>query len=113
LQCRPSAGPLGRNILGGRNWEGFGSDPYLAGVAVNASVVGVQAAGVQASSKHYIANEQETQRGSTTLSGGLTASDGIVIDALSSNVDDRTLHELYLWPFVSVKLLTRRDETYC
>ncbi|KAL2826753.1 glycoside hydrolase superfamily [Aspergillus pseudoustus] len=44
----PVAGPMGRHPHGGRNWEGFGIDPYLA---------------------------------------------------LSSNIDDRALHELYLWPF--------------
>lgn len=93
---------MGRNTRGGRNWEGFGPDPYLAGVAMNSTVIGIQAAGVQAAAKHYIANEQETQRGSTSLSGGLTVSNGTIIDALSSNVDDRTLHELYIWPFVSV-----------
>jgi beta-glucosidase len=97
----PSAGPMGRSTRGGRVWEGFGPDPYLAGVAMNSTVVGIQAAGVQAASKHYIANEQETQRGSTSLAGGLTVTNGTVIDAVSSNVDDRTLHELYIWPFVS------------
>ncbi|KAI3336217.1 glycoside hydrolase family 3 protein [Ustulina deusta] len=90
----PSAGPIGRHARGGRNWEGFGPDPYLAGVAMNASVMGLQSAGVQASSKHIAANEQETQRTSTT-------SNGSVIEAISSNVDDRTLHELYLWPFAN------------
>lgn len=68
---------------------------------MNSTVIGIQAAGVQAASKHYIANEQETQRGSNSLSGGLTVTNGTVIDAVSSNVDDRTLYELYIWPFVS------------
>ncbi|KAI0543292.1 glycoside hydrolase family 3 protein [Xylaria curta] len=88
----PTTGPMGRHARGGRNWEGFGPDPYLAGVAMNASVTGIQSAGVQACSKHLAANEQETQRTSTT-------SNGRVVEAISSNVDDRTLHELYLWPF--------------
>ncbi|KAI0465686.1 glycosyl hydrolase family 3 N terminal domain-containing protein [Xylaria cf. heliscus] len=88
----PFAGSIGRHARGGRNWEGFGPDPYLAGVAMNASVMGIQSTGVQACSKHLIANEQETQRSSST-------SGGKVIEAISSNVDDRTLHELYLWPF--------------
>ncbi|GAP91798.1 putative beta-glucosidase 2 protein [Rosellinia necatrix] len=89
----PSTGPMGRSARGGRNWEGFGPDPYLAGVATNASVLGIQSAGVQACTKHLIANEQETQRTSTT------SDDGSVVEAISSNVDDRTLHEVYLWPF--------------
>ncbi|CAG5156640.1 uncharacterized protein ALTATR162_LOCUS4437 [Alternaria atra] len=91
----PSAGPMGRHARGGRNWEGFGPDPYLAGVAMNESIFGIQGAGVQTSSKHYIGNEQETQR---TLS---TREDGTVIEAISANIDDRTLHELYIWPFAN------------
>ena len=60
---------------------------------MNASVTGIQSVGVQACSKHYIGNEQETQRTPTTSGNGST------IEAVSANVDDRTLHELYLWPF--------------
>ncbi|KAL5621093.1 hypothetical protein FOBRF1_004339 [Fusarium oxysporum] len=89
----PSSGPMGRHALGGRNWEGFGPDPYLAGAAMSASVLGVQSVGVQACSKHYIGNEQETQRTSSK------EADGKEIEAVSSNIDDRTLHELYLAPF--------------
>ncbi|RYP26010.1 hypothetical protein DL767_008192 [Monosporascus sp. MG133] len=89
----PSTGPLGRHARGGRNWESFGPDPYLAGNAMDASVSGVQSVGVQACSKHYIGNEQETQRTSTVNE------DGIIVEAVSANIDDRTIHELYLWPF--------------
>lgn len=89
----PVSGPLGRNPLGGRNWEGFSPDPYLAGQAMKATIYGAQSVGVQTSSKHYIGNEQETQRSRDT------ASDGTIVEAVSSNIDDRTLHELYLWPF--------------
>ncbi|KAH7354245.1 glycosyl hydrolase family 3 C-terminal domain-containing protein [Plectosphaerella cucumerina] len=60
---------------------------------MTASVTGLQSVGVQACSKHFIGNEQETQRSSTT------SPDGIIIEAISANIDDRTLHELYLWPF--------------
>ncbi|KAH6972943.1 glycosyl hydrolase family 3 N terminal domain-containing protein [Ilyonectria sp. MPI-CAGE-AT-0026] len=91
----PSSGPIGRHALGGRNWESFGPDPYLAGIAMGASVSGIQSVGVQACSKHYIGNEQETQRTQTTQD------DGTVIEAISANIDDRTLHELYLWPFAN------------
>ncbi|ETS74383.1 hypothetical protein PFICI_14249 [Pestalotiopsis fici W106-1] len=90
----PVAGPLGRHPLGGRNWEGFSADPYLTGVAMDHSIRGFQSTGVQAVAKHYIGNEQETQRTNLTLA------DGTNIDAVSSNMDDRTLHEVYLWPFV-------------
>ncbi|KAL0933496.1 beta-glucosidase G 2 [Colletotrichum truncatum] len=89
----PVAGPLGRNQLGGRNWEGFSVDPYLTGVAMRLTIEGMQDAGVQACAKHFIGNEQETQRTNSWLENGTE------IAAISSNIDDRTLHELYLWPF--------------
>ena len=60
---------------------------------MNATINGVQGSGVQACSKHFIGNEQETQRSSTV------SADGTTIEAISSNIDDRTLRELYLWPF--------------
>ncbi|GAB1318409.1 glycoside hydrolase 3 [Madurella fahalii] len=78
----PVAGALGKIPHGGRNWEGFGVDPYLAGVCMAETIEGIQSEGVQANAKHYIANEQELNR-----------------ETMSSNVDDRTMHELYLWPF--------------
>ncbi|KAI0776599.1 glycoside hydrolase superfamily [Trametes elegans] len=74
---------LGRIAQGGRNWEGFGADPYLAGEAAYETILGMQQAGVQACAKHYINNEQEHFRTQE-----------------SSNVDDRTEHELYLHPFL-------------
>ncbi|RBR13518.1 uncharacterized protein FIESC28_08146 [Fusarium coffeatum] len=89
----PNVGPLGRTPLGGRNWEGFSVDPYLTGKLSAESIVGHQEAGVIANVKHFIANEQETYR--RPYHG---------IEAVSSNIDDKTLHEYYLWPFVdSVK----------
>ncbi|KAK4247230.1 hypothetical protein C7999DRAFT_32312 [Corynascus novoguineensis] len=84
----PVVGPAGRVVLGGRNWEGFSVDPYLSGALVSETVKAVQAAGVIASTKHFIANEQETNR---NPSGN--------IQSVSSNIDDRTMHEFYLWPF--------------
>ncbi|KAI5863601.1 glycoside hydrolase family 3 protein [Durotheca rogersii] len=82
IHLGPVVGPLGRDPAGGRNFEGFGPDPYLAGVACAETVAGTQGAGVVASVKHYALNEQEHFRG-----------------AVSSNVGDRAVHELYLWPF--------------
>jgi beta-glucosidase len=84
---------MGRHAQGGRNWEGFGPDPYLAGLAMNASIMGIESQGVQTCSKHFIGNEQETQRTRTK------SANGTIIEAFSSNTDDRTLHELYMWPF--------------
>ncbi|KAI8628788.1 glycoside hydrolase family 3 protein [Xylariaceae sp. FL1651] len=85
----PNAGPLGRTPLGGRNWEGFSVDPYLSGQLVSESITGHQDAGVIANLKHFIGNEQETYR--RPYFG---------VEAESSNIDDKTLHEYYLWPFI-------------
>lgn len=85
----PNAGPLGRTPLGGRNWEGFSVDPYLSGRLNAETIGGMQDAGVMANLKHLIANEQETYR--RPYFG---------VEAASSNIDDKTLHEYYLWPFM-------------
>ncbi|PWU48541.1 glycosyl hydrolase [Micromonospora globispora] len=78
---------LGRIPNNGRNFEYFGEDPYLAGVMASEQTRGVQRHGVQATAKHFAANEQETQR-----------------STMNTIVDDRTLHELYLLPFeMSIK----------
>ncbi|KAH6987883.1 beta-glucosidase-related glycosidase [Ilyonectria sp. MPI-CAGE-AT-0026] len=95
----PVAGPLGRSAYSGRNWEGFAADPYLTGVAMEQTIRGHQDAGVQATAKHFIGNEQETQRNPTYDSNG-TVTD-VIQEAVSANIDDRTMHELYLWPFAN------------
>ncbi|KAK6581586.1 hypothetical protein PZA11_006277 [Diplocarpon coronariae] len=91
----PVAGPLGRSAYAGRNWEGFSPDPYLTGVAMEETITGIQSNGVQACAKHWIANEQETQRNPSYANGT------IVQEAVSANIDDRTMHELYMWPFAN------------
>lgn len=78
----PVAGALGKIAEGGRNWEGFSPDPYLTGLAMAETISAMQGVGVQACAKHYLLNEQELNR-----------------DTLSSNADDRSTHELYLWPY--------------
>ncbi|KAL7626418.1 beta-glucosidase [Parahypoxylon ruwenzoriense] len=91
----PVAGPIGRVPAGGRNWEGFSPDPYLTGVAMAETVKGIQDTGVIACAKHYIGNEQEHFR-----QVGESQDRGYNIsDTMSSNIDDKTMHELYLWPF--------------
>ncbi|KAI1414595.1 glycoside hydrolase family 3 protein [Hypoxylon sp. FL1857] len=84
----PCVGPLGRKPRGGRNWEGFGVDPVLQGIAGAETIRGVQDQGVIATIKHLIGNEQELYRMYNPLQ-----------QAYSANIDDRTIHELYLWPF--------------
>lgn len=71
-----------RSPLCGRNFEYFSEDPYLAGELGAAYVQSLQAQGVSACVKHFAANNQETRR----MSG-------------SSQMDERTLHEIYLPAF--------------
>jgi beta-glucosidase len=73
---------LYRAPMGGRNFEFFGEDPLLSGTMASAFIRGVQSQGVAATAKHLIGNEQEFDRHN-----------------LSSNIDERTLRELYLKPF--------------
>ncbi|KAL8696708.1 MAG: hypothetical protein Q9201_007525 [Fulgogasparrea decipioides] len=95
VQLGPVAGPLGRSPEGGRNWEGFSPDPALTGIMMAQTIQGIQDAGVIACAKHYIVNEQEHFRQAPEEAGyGVNIS-----DSLSSNIDDATLHETYLWPF--------------
>lgn len=60
-----------------------GQDPYLSGEGAYSTIRGLQDAGVQATAKHFIANDQERNRTTST-----------------SDVDDRTMHEIYLHPFL-------------
>ena len=93
----PVVGPLGRVATGGRNFEGFSDDPYLGGALVYETVTGIQSQGVGVSTKHYIGNEQELNRNPGTVITACNVS--VTQEAVSSNIDDKTLHELYLWPF--------------
>jgi beta-glucosidase len=83
-------GPLGRIARGGRNWEGFASDPYLSGLLAADTIKGYHQRGVITSLKHFILNEQETNRNPF-------ANTTPQVEAVSSNVDDKTMHEFYLW----------------
>jgi beta-glucosidase len=73
---------LHRTPYGGRHFECFSEDPELTAVIGVAYVEGLQAEGVAATVKHFVANDSETDRFS--------------VDAL---VDERVLRELYLTPF--------------
>jgi len=73
---------LHRTPYGGRHFECFSEDPELTAMIGTAYVQGLQAEGVAATVKHFVANDSETDRFS--------------VDAL---VDERVLRELYLAPF--------------
>jgi beta-glucosidase len=71
-----------RTPIAGRNFECYSEDPFLSGMMASAYIKGIQDNGVGACIKHFIANDQEYERFS-----------------ISSEVDERTLREIYLEPF--------------
>lgn len=71
-----------RSPLCGRNFEYFGEDPYLTSETAAAYIEGVQSQNVIATIKHFCGNNQEWDRHNT-----------------SSDIDERTLHEIYLPAF--------------
>ncbi|MET7290610.1 glycoside hydrolase family 3 C-terminal domain-containing protein [Streptomyces griseoloalbus] len=73
---------LHRSPLGGRHFECFSEDPELTGRIGAALIRGVQAGGVAATAKHYVANDSETDR--------------LTVDV---RVGERALREVYLAPF--------------
>lgn len=71
----------------GRNFEYFGEDPFLTSKMAVAMIKGIQSQGVVATAKHFAGNNQEWDR-----------------DRISSDIDERTLREIYLPAFeASVK----------
>ncbi len=71
-----------RSPLNGRNFEYLGEDPFLTSQSAVAFIRGVQAGGVMATVKHFVANNQEWDR-----------------NHVSSEVSERALHEIYLPAF--------------
>ncbi len=71
-----------RTPLWGRNFEGYGEDPYLAARMAVAYIRGVQGEGVIPSVKHFAANNQEFER-----------------HRIDEEIDPRTLHEIYFPAF--------------
>ena len=71
-----------RTPIAGRNFECYSEDPFLSGMLASAYIKGIQDKGVGACIKHFVANDQEYERFS-----------------MSSEVDERTLREIYLEPF--------------
>lgn len=73
---------MARNPLSGRGFEYAGEDPHLTGQMSAATIKGIQSRPVLATAKHYLLNEQEIDRNTN-----------------SSEVDERTVQEIYMPPF--------------
>ena len=73
---------LHRSVTNGRNFECYSEDPLLTAELTVAYIGGLQGQGVSATVKHFVGNESEIER--TTI---------------SSEIDERSLRELYLLPF--------------
>lgn len=71
-----------RSVTNGRNFECFSEDPVLSADLAVAYIEGLQSQGVSATMKHFAGNESEIER--TTM---------------SSDIDERSLREIYLLPF--------------
>jgi len=73
---------IARTLQNGRTFEAYGEDPWLVGQIAVGTIEGIQSQGVIAESKHFAANNQETNR--TTI---------------NEIIDERTLREIYLPQF--------------
>ena len=85
MDCDILLGPcvnIVRHPLGGRNFETYSEDPFLAGRTAVGFIRGVQSRGVGTSLKHFALNNYEIER-----------------MRASTRVDERTIREIYLPQF--------------
>jgi beta-glucosidase len=73
---------IARTPQNGRTFEAYGEDPYLVAQMAVANLTGAQSQGIITESKHFAANNQETNR-----------------DTVNEIIDERTLREIYLPAF--------------
>lgn len=73
-----------RDPRGGRNFECFSEDPFLTGSLGAAMVNGIQAEGVAACPKHFVANDAETMRRTYDV---------------TTSMNGRTMREIYISTF--------------
>jgi len=76
---------IGRSPYNGRTFEYYSEDPYLTKEIAIPFVKGVQSQRIAACPKHYVANNQETNRRTVDV-----------------DIDERTLHEIYLRAFQEI-----------
>ncbi|POA00050.1 glycosyl hydrolase [Staphylococcus carnosus] len=74
-----------RSPLAGRNFEYFSEDPFLTAELAIQYIKGVESQGIGTSPKHFAANNRENERFTS-----------------SSNIQPRSLHEIYLSAFKRV-----------
>lgn len=101
-----------RDPRGGRSFESFGEDPWLAGAIATAWIEGARSAGTMAVVKHYAANNQEGvgPGGPDFLLGLGGAGNRYVANAV---VDERTLREIYLPAFEAAVRDAHVDGVMC
>src|SRR3954451_24400160 len=97
---------LHRTPIGGRNFECMSEDPVLTAALATAYIEGLQREGVASCVKHFVGNDTEFER-----------------MTISSEIDERTLRELYLVPFEAavgragvravMSAYNRLNGTYC
>ena len=83
-----------RSPFSGRNWEYYSEDPFLAGMMGTEVVKGAQSKGVYTFVKHFVLNDQETNRDA----GGLI-----------TWADEQAFREIYLKPF---KMIVENGNTH-
>lgn len=80
----------------GRTFEAFGEDPYLTGQLAVANILGMQSEKTMANVKHFVANNQETDR-----------------FTINEVIDERTLREIYLYAFERAVKLGNAASVMC
>jgi beta-glucosidase len=80
----------------GRNFEYMGEDPYLAGKMAIAYITGVQSKGVITTVKHFVCNNSDYDR-----------------HRMNSEVDERTLHEIYFPAFKAAIIQAKSMGVMC
>src|SRR3954451_10697313 len=100
---------IARTPLAGRQPENLGEDPFLAGETVAQEIAAAKARHVIATLKHYVANNQETERiGFRQPPNGAVRSGGIDVIAA-----ERTLQKIYEAPFKRAIREANADAVMC